>query len=71
MDNRELGVVGEVKATLHVGDIPYTQTFQVLKNISGYDMMIGTRFLFSNSLMETIYGVAQEALGKNNVTLGN
>ena len=71
VDNRELGVVGEVKATLNVGDIPYTQTFQVLKNISGYDMMIGTRFMLSNSLMETIYGIAQKTLGKNNVSLGN
>ena len=71
VDNRDLGVIGEVNTTLHVGDIPYTQTFQVLKNISGYDMMIGTRFMLSNDLMSTIYGAAQETLGKNNVSRGN
>ena len=71
VDDRDLGVVGEVKATLYIGDVPYKSSFQVLKDISGYDMMIGTRFMLSNNLMETIYGAAQKTLGKNNVFRGN
>ena len=71
VDDRDLGVIGEVKTTLHIGNIPYTHSFQVLKDISGYDMMIGTRFMLSNDLMETIYGATQAALGKDNVTQGN
>ena len=71
VDDRDLGVIGEVKATLFIGDVPYTSSFQVLKDISGYDMMIGTRFMLSNNLMETIYGAAQKTLGKENVFRGN
>ena len=71
VDNRDLGVVGEVSTTLHIGNIPYKHSFQVLKDISGYDMMIGTRFMLSNDLMDTIYGATQDALGKDNVYRGN
>ena len=71
VDDRDLGVLGEVKATLHIGDVPYTSSFQVLSDISGYDMMIGTRFMLSNDLMETIFAAAQDKLGKENVIRGN
>ena len=71
VDDRDLGVIGEVEATLNVGDIPYRSKFQVLDVISGYDMMIGTRFMLSNDLMHKIFEAAQQTLGKNNVTRGN
>ena len=71
VDDRDLGVIGEVEATLNVGDIPYRSKFQVLDVISGYDMMIGTRFMLSNDLMQRIFEAAQQTLGKNNVTRGN
>ena len=71
VDNRELGVIGEVKATLHIGDVPYTSRFQVLERISGFDMMIGTKFMVSNNMMESIFGIAQKSLGKDNVQRGN
>ena len=71
VDDRDLGVIGEVEVTLNVGDIPYRSKFQVLDVISGYDMMIGTRFMLSNDLMHKIFEAAQQTLGKNNVTRGN
>ena len=71
VDDRDLGVIGEVEVTLNVGDIPYKSKFQVLDVISGYDMMIGTRFMLSNDLMLRIFQAAQETLGKNNVSRGN
>ena len=71
VDDRDLGVIGEVDVTLNVGDIPYKSKFQVLDVISGYDMMIGTRFMLSNNLMQKIFQAAQETLGKKNVSRGN
>jgi len=71
VDDRKLPVVGEVDALLNIGNIAYKNTFQVLKNISGYDMMIGTRFMNSNSLMENIFKATENSLGQENVERGN
>lgn len=72
VDNRPLPVVGEVEALLHIGNAPYKANFQVLKNVSGYDMMIGTRFMINNNhMMDRILDTVTDTLGKENVWRGN
>ena len=71
VDGHQLGVIGEVHATIYVGDVPYTAQFQVLKHISSSDIMIGTRFLLQSNLMEKIYNVVGEGVGARHLSKGN
>ena len=70
-DSRSIRPIGKVKTTIHVGDVPYTNTFLVMNEIDGYGMVIGTRFLRSSQLMNKVYGIMQGALGPDNVAKGN
>ena len=70
-DSSTVQPIGKVQATLHIGDVEYTNTFLVMPSIDGYSMMIGTRFLHSNQLMSKVYGIMEGALGQDNLAKGN
>ena len=66
-----MNVVGSVKATLHVGNVPYTNTFPVLNKIADFDVMIGTRFMQSADLMTKVVDLMKDNLGAENVERTN
>jgi len=71
VDGHNLSVVGAVKATVHVGNVPYTSTFPVLEKIDGFDVMIGTKFMQSASLMTKVVDLMKDNLGAENVERTN
>jgi len=71
VDGHNLNVVGTVSTTLHVGNVPYTNTFPVLKNIADFDVMIGTRFMQSTNLMSKVFDLMQDNLGAEHVERTN
>jgi len=71
VDGKPLNVIGHIKTTIFVGDIEYNATFQVIDQISGFDVMIGTRFLNRKNVMEKIHRVVSDAVGKEFITRGN
>jgi len=71
VDGHNLKVIGSVKATVHVGDVPYTSTFPVLDKIEGFDVMIGTKFMQSVNLMTKVVDLMKDNLGCENVERTN
>ena len=71
VDGHNLNVVGSVKATFHVGNVPYTNTFPVLNKIADFDVMIGTRFMQSADLMTKVVDLMKDNLGAENVERTN
>jgi len=67
VDGKPLKIIGTVDATVYVGKVPYTSTFPVLSNISGFDVMIGTKFLNSSHLMAKVVDLMKNNLGSENV----
>ena len=71
VEGRPIEVIGSIHTTLLIGKVSYESTFQVLRHIEDYDMMIGTRFLQSNDLMPKVVSLMRDALGFEHVKLGN
>jgi hypothetical protein len=67
----KLNVLGNVSTTIYVGDIGYTASFQVIDHISGFDIMIGTRFLNRTDVMHKIHRVVSDVVGAQHVSQGN
>ena len=63
-------VLGEIHTTLYVGEIPYTQRFQVLEEIEDYDMIIGTRFFKEVGILETFEEQLKQVLGSDKIERG-
>ena len=71
VDGHSVGTIGVVRATIHVGDIPYTADFHVLKHVQNFHAMIGTKFLLDSNLMDKIFNVMKSGLGNDHVSKGN
>ena len=63
--------VGKLTTTLNIGDVPYTSTFLVMDKIDGYGMMVGTQFMQSKDLMEEMFKMFENSLGRGNIGRGN
>ena len=71
VDGAPVTITGRVRATVHIGKVPYTSEFSVIEHISQYDMMVGTKFMKSSGLLQDIFSATQNKLGVENVTRGN